>query len=160
MLWPTGQISKNGYNPLSQLLHSSSAAVRSASSSSKIIVHLANGWNRSAMLSFFQQIFIPGAFSTSDYDVMAFSMYPFYNSGATLSALRSSLTALVSAHGKVSTTPAWFHASDTNSSDLGCLPRRNGLACLLLCDSDRAKYSKVGCRTSDLGTESRVPFNT
>ncbi|KIY72640.1 glycoside hydrolase family 53 protein [Cylindrobasidium torrendii FP15055 ss-10] len=100
MLWPTGQISKNGYTPVSQLLHSASAAVRAASSSTKIVVHLANGWKSSAMTSFYKQIFIQGAFATSDFDVMAFSMYPFYDSGATLNNLKSSLNTLVSSYNK------------------------------------------------------------
>lgn len=103
MLWPTGQVSKNGYEPLSQLLHSAASAVRDASSSSKTIVHLANGWDSSAMSSFYKQIYTQGALETADVDVMAFSFYPFYDSGATLSNLKSSLSSLVSSYGKVST---------------------------------------------------------
>ncbi len=101
MLWPTGRISVNGYSPLSQLLHSAVSAVRTASSSTKTVIHIANGWNRSAVQSFFQQIFIAGQLATSDVDVMGFSMYPFYDAGATLSALKSSLTNIVSLYGKV-----------------------------------------------------------
>ncbi|KIY72641.1 glycoside hydrolase family 53 protein [Cylindrobasidium torrendii FP15055 ss-10] len=100
MLWPAGQISENGYEALSELLHSASTAVREASSSTKIVVHLANGWDGSAMSSFYDQIFIQGAFDPSDFDVMAFSMYPFYNSGATLASLQGSLSTLVSSYNK------------------------------------------------------------
>ncbi|KAG7098796.1 hypothetical protein E1B28_000701 [Marasmius oreades] len=100
MLWPTGRISVNGYSPLSQLLHSAANGVRDASSSVKIMVHLADGWKGSAVSSFYQQIFLPGQFATSDIDIMGFSMYPFYNTGATLSALKSSLTSLITKYNK------------------------------------------------------------
>ncbi|KAI3618785.1 arabinogalactan endo--beta-galactosidase [Moniliophthora roreri] len=100
MLWPTGRISVNGYSPLSQLLHSAANGARTASSSVKIMVHLADGWKGSAVSSFYNQIFIAGQFSTSDLDVMGFSHYPFYNTGATFSALKSSLQAMVSKYGK------------------------------------------------------------
>ncbi|KAJ3514531.1 hypothetical protein NLJ89_g2321 [Agrocybe chaxingu] len=94
MLWPTGQISRNGYSPLSQLLHSAANGVRAASSSTKIMIHLANGWNGSAVSSFFNQIFRPGELETGDFDVMGFSIYPFYGTSATASALQSSLQAM------------------------------------------------------------------
>ncbi|KAG2008333.1 arabinogalactan endo-1,4-beta-galactosidase [Coprinopsis cinerea AmutBmut pab1-1] len=95
MLWPVGRISQNGYGNLSELLHSAAAGVRDASSSVKIMVHLANGWNWSAVNGFFNQIFMPGKFATSDVDVLGFSFYPFYGTSATLNNLRSSLTNIV-----------------------------------------------------------------
>ncbi|KAF9007307.1 arabinogalactan endo-1,4-beta-galactosidase [Hymenopellis radicata] len=100
MLWPTGQISKNGYSPLSQLLHSAVSAVRSASSSTKTVIHIANGWYGEGVTSFYDQVFIQGALSADDVDVMGFSMYPFYDSGATLNALQSSLSSIVSSYSK------------------------------------------------------------
>ncbi|KAF8151191.1 endogalactanase [Pholiota molesta] len=100
ILWPTGRISVNGYSPLSQLLHSAASGVRAASSSTKIVVHLANGWDGSSVSSFYSNIFIAGEFATSDVDVMGFSFYPFYGTGATLSALQSSLQAMVTKYGK------------------------------------------------------------
>ncbi|KAF9567186.1 endogalactanase [Agrocybe pediades] len=100
ILFPTGQISSNGYSPLSQLLHSAASAVRTASPSTKIMIHLANGWNSAAVSSFYQQIFIPGQLSPSDVDVMAFSFYPFYGTGATLSALKSSMTNIINKYNK------------------------------------------------------------
>ncbi|KAF9019493.1 glycosyl hydrolase 53 [Hymenopellis radicata] len=110
MLWPTGRISVNGYSPLSQLLHSAVSAVRTVSPSTKTVIHIANGWNKSAVQSFFQQIFIAGQLATGDVDVMGFSMYPFYDAGATLSALKSSLTNVVSLYGKVaSNLPLYCH---------------------------------------------------
>ncbi|RDB27932.1 putative arabinogalactan endo-beta-1,4-galactanase A [Hypsizygus marmoreus] len=100
MLWPVGRISVNGYSPLSQLLHSAANGVRDASSSAKIMIHLANGWNGGAVSSFFNQIFIPGQLAIGDVDVMGFSFYPFYGTGATFSALKSSLQAMVTKYNK------------------------------------------------------------
>ncbi|KAJ3783581.1 glycoside hydrolase family 53 protein [Lentinula boryana] len=100
ILFPTGEISVNGYSPLSQLLHSAANGAHDASDSVKIVVHLANGWDGSAMSSFYEQIFIQGEFATTDFDVMGFSFYPFYDSAATYSALQSSLDNLVATYGK------------------------------------------------------------
>ncbi|TFK26612.1 arabinogalactan endo-1,4-beta-galactosidase [Coprinopsis marcescibilis] len=92
MLWPVGRISQNGYGPLSELLHSAAAGTRAASSSVRIMVHLANGWNNAAVTSFFNNVFLPGKLTTSDVDVLGFSFYPFYGTSATLNNLRTSLT--------------------------------------------------------------------
>ncbi|KAF8875399.1 endogalactanase [Gymnopilus junonius] len=100
ILWPTGEISVNGYSPLSQLLHSAASAVRTDSPSTKIMIHLANGWDSSAVSSFYSQIFMPGQLSLSDIDVMGFSFYPFYGTGATLSALQSSLQNIINKYEK------------------------------------------------------------
>jgi arabinogalactan endo-1,4-beta-galactosidase len=75
--------------------------VRAASRSTKTVVHLANGWDGSSVSSFYSNIFIPGQLAPSDVDLMGFSFYPFYGTGATLSALRSSLQAMVNKFGKV-----------------------------------------------------------
>ncbi|KAG7449528.1 arabinogalactan endo-1,4-beta-galactosidase [Guyanagaster necrorhizus] len=100
-LWPTGQVSVNGYEPLSELLHSAVSAVRQASSSTKTVIHLANGWDKDSILYFYEQVFdFQGDLELDDIDVMAFSMYPFYDSGATLSALQSSLKTVVSTYSK------------------------------------------------------------
>ncbi|KAJ4490284.1 arabinogalactan endo-1,4-beta-galactosidase [Lentinula aciculospora] len=100
MLFPTGEISVNGYSPLSQLLHSAANGAHDASDTVKVVVHLANGWDGSAMSSFYEQIFIQGEFATTDFDVMGFSFYPFYDSAATYSALQSSLDNLVATYDK------------------------------------------------------------
>ncbi|TFY63273.1 hypothetical protein EVG20_g6388, partial [Dentipellis fragilis] len=99
LLWPVGQISVNGINSVSQLLHSAINGAKSAGSP-KILIHLANGWNWSGLSSFFKSVFIPGALSTSDIDIIGVSFYPFYDAGATLSALKSSLTNLANTYGK------------------------------------------------------------
>ncbi|KAJ3827576.1 glycoside hydrolase family 53 protein [Lentinula raphanica] len=100
ILFPTGEISVNGYSALSQLLHSAANGAHDASDTVKVVVHLANGWDGSAMSSFYEQIFIQGEFATTDFDVMGFSFYPFYDSAATYSALQSSLNNLVATYGK------------------------------------------------------------
>ncbi|KAF9525059.1 endogalactanase [Crepidotus variabilis] len=99
-LWPVGQISSNGYDGLSQLLHSAASGVRAASSSTKIMIHLADGWSSSAVSSFFTQVFRQGELATTDVDILGFSFYPFYNTGATLSSLQSSLTNIINKYGK------------------------------------------------------------
>lgn len=100
LLWPTGQITDSNFNSASQLLHSAANAVRSVSSSTKIMVHLANGWDSSTMTWWLNGIQIPGAFSMSDVDILGFSFYPFYDTRATLAALKSSLTTVVKTYGK------------------------------------------------------------
>ncbi|KAJ7635102.1 arabinogalactan endo-1,4-beta-galactosidase [Roridomyces roridus] len=99
-LWPVGEISVNGYSGLSQMLHSAVSGARSASSSLRTIIHLANGWDAASVASFYNQIFIAGELSLADVDVMGFSFYPFYGTGATTSALQSSLQAMITKYGK------------------------------------------------------------
>lgn len=101
ILWPVGEISVNGYDGLSQLLHSAASGARAASSTVKTMIHLANGWESSAVSSFYEQVFQAGEFATTDVDIMGFSFYPFYDTGATPGALESSLNSIVSAYGKV-----------------------------------------------------------
>jgi len=109
MLWPTGRISVHGFGPASQLLHLAAGAVRAASPSTKIMIHLADGWNAEHMNYFYSNIFISGKLSLSDVDVMGFSFYPFYGTGATLHALQSSLQGIVKKYGKVS--PCFDHSA-------------------------------------------------
>ncbi|KZT28117.1 glycoside hydrolase family 53 protein [Neolentinus lepideus HHB14362 ss-1] len=100
ILWPVGEISENGYSGLSQLLRSGVQGARAASSSVKTMIHLANGWDQSGVTSFYKNVFIPGALSPNDVDIMGFSFYPFYNTRATLSALQSSMSSITKAYGK------------------------------------------------------------
>ncbi|EKM51618.1 glycoside hydrolase family 53 protein [Phanerochaete carnosa HHB-10118-sp] len=100
LLWPTGEISTAGYLPASELLHSAASGVRTGSPSTKIVVHIANGWDSGSVDDFWDGIIAPGAFSTSDVDIMGFSFYPFYGTGATLSALQSSLNGVISKFNK------------------------------------------------------------
>lgn len=100
-LFPVGQISKNGYNGLSQLLHSAANGARAGSSSVKTMIHLANGWDRSSIATWYKNVLnYQGAFATGDVDIMGFSFYPFYNTDATLSALQSSMSGITSTYKK------------------------------------------------------------
>lgn len=101
LLWPTGEISSNGYHPASELLHSAAAGVRQASSSTKTVIHIANGWDTGSVESYFNGIFVPGALQPSDVDIFGFSFYPFYGTGATFSALSNTLNAMVQKYNKV-----------------------------------------------------------
>lgn len=101
LLWPTGRISVNGFKPASELLHSAIQGARVSSSSLKTIIHIANGWDSSGVQYFFNGIFTPGALSTNDVNVFAFSFYPFYGVNATFDNLSSSLKSITSKYGKV-----------------------------------------------------------
>lgn len=101
ILWPVAEISVAGYSPLSQLLHSAANGAHDASSTVQVVVHLANGWDESAVASFYEQIFIAGEFAETDFDVMGFSFYPFYDADATYAALLASLNNMVAKYDKV-----------------------------------------------------------
>ena len=98
-LSPVGETSVNGLNPVSQLLHSAINGAKSVGSP-KILLHLANGWDWSDLQWFFTGVFIQGALSNSQIDIIGVSFYPFYDAGATLTALKSSLTNLANLMGK------------------------------------------------------------
>ena len=109
LLWPTGQISVNGFTGASQLLHAGSLAVRTASPSTKTVIHLANGWDQADVSWFYSGIFnvsetgegLGCGLTHSDVDVMGFSFYPFYGTNATLSNLDSSMEYVISTYNKV-----------------------------------------------------------
>jgi len=100
LLWPVGEISTNGYGPASELVHSGAQGARAASASIKIMIHLDNGWDNSMVQSWYKGTLTPGKLALSDIDIMGFSMYPFYGTGATFANLTNSLTNLVKAYGK------------------------------------------------------------
>ncbi|KDQ31917.1 glycoside hydrolase family 53 protein [Pleurotus ostreatus PC15] len=100
MLWPVGRISTSGFSPLSQLLHSAANGVRAASSSVRIMVHLADGWDTGTINWFYGGIFLQGQFAHEDVDILGFSFYPFYNTRATYANLANGLQAAVSLVGK------------------------------------------------------------
>ncbi|KAM5535469.1 hypothetical protein V8D89_010806 [Ganoderma adspersum] len=99
LLWPTGQVSKNGYHPLSELLHSAINGAKVAGSP-KILIHLANGWDWSGLDAWFSGVYVPGALSADQVDLIGVSFYPFYDAGATLAALKTSLTNAANSFGK------------------------------------------------------------
>ncbi len=99
LLWPVGEISSGGFHQLSELLHSAINGAKAAGNP-KILIHLANGWNWSGLNSWFSGVYVPGALQASQVDIIGVSFYPFYDSGATLNNLKSSLTNLANNYGK------------------------------------------------------------
>lgn len=99
LLWPVGKISTKGFSPASQLLNSAINGAK-ASGSPKIMIHIANGWNWSGVSWFFNGIYIQGALASSAVDFIGVSFYPFYDSGATLANLKTSLTNVANTYGK------------------------------------------------------------
>lgn len=127
MLFPLGQLSRSGgaYN-LARLLHSASSGIKDSKLSPKIQIHLDNGWNFATQKYWYDLVLAQGPLTKADFDVQAVSYYPFYNSAATLSSLKSSLTMMKASYGKevqvVETnwpqkcsSPAYKFPSDTTS---------------------------------------------
>lgn len=98
-LWPVGVIDDSDFSPVSQMLHSAINGAKSVATP-KIMIHLADGWDDSEMSWWFSGVFIQGALSTDDIDMIGVSFYPFYNADATLTALTTSLTNLANDVGK------------------------------------------------------------
>lgn len=121
LLWPVGKISSKGFSPASQLFHSAIAGAKAAGSPI-IALHLANGWDWGTLQWFFNGIFIQGALDKSEINMIGVSFYPFYNSKATLSSLKSSLNNLISLTGKdvfVAETDWPVSCSGTSMSESG-----------------------------------------
>ncbi|GBE79893.1 Probable arabinogalactan endo-beta-1,4-galactanase [Sparassis crispa] len=101
LLWPVGEVSLNGLEPVSLLLKSAVQGAKSVVGSQRILIHLANGWDWDDLSYWYSGVFgTPGGLTLSDVDVMGVSFYPFYGTNATLAALSSSLHNLTSAYGK------------------------------------------------------------
>ncbi|OTA85655.1 glycoside hydrolase family 53 protein [Hypoxylon sp. CO27-5] len=100
LLLPTG--STSNFNNLARLLHSASAGVKDSklSPQPRIMIHLDNGWDWNTQKNWYQSALNAGPLTTSDFDMMGVSYYPFYNSGATLSNLKTSLTNMANQWGK------------------------------------------------------------
>jgi arabinogalactan endo-1,4-beta-galactosidase len=104
LLFPIGQLSKtDGPKNVAALLKSASKAVKESSMSPKpkIMIHLDNGWKWDTQQWWYDTVLgSGGGLSSSDYDVQGVSYYPFYNAGATLAALSTSLTNMAKKYGK------------------------------------------------------------
>lgn len=100
MLFSTGSTS-NMYN-LAEILHSAAYGVKDSdlATTPKIMIHLDNGWNWDTQEWWYTSVLAEGPLSTSDFDIMGVSYYPFYNSAATLASLKTSLTNMASTWGK------------------------------------------------------------
>jgi arabinogalactan endo-1,4-beta-galactosidase len=64
------------------------------------MIHLDNGWDWGTQQFWYTTVLGEGTLLTSDFDIMGVSYYPFYNSGATLASLKTSLTNMASKWGK------------------------------------------------------------
>ncbi|KAI2473539.1 glycoside hydrolase family 53 protein [Annulohypoxylon bovei var. microspora] len=126
LLLPTG--STSNFNNIAQLLHSASAGIKDSklSPQPRIMIHLDNGWDWSTQNNWYTSVLKPGTLTTSDFDMMGVSYYPFYNSGATLANLKTSLTNMANTWGKEivvaeinwptsCTSPAYSFPSDVKS---------------------------------------------
>ncbi|MGI4871957.1 MAG: glycosyl hydrolase 53 family protein [Janthinobacterium lividum] len=72
MLWPEGRITVNGFANFAGLVDQGYAAVKAVSPTSKVIVHIANGYNNSAFRYIFDGLQANGA----RWDVIGLSLYP------------------------------------------------------------------------------------
>ncbi|KAI1383358.1 glycoside hydrolase family 53 protein [Hypoxylon trugodes] len=100
LLLPTG--STKNFNNVAQLLHSASWGVKDSklSPQPKIMIHLDNGWDWNTQKNWYNSVLNAGPLNSSEFDMMGVSYYPFYNSGATLANLKTSLTNMASTWGK------------------------------------------------------------
>ncbi|GKT89649.1 arabinogalactan endo-1,4-beta-galactosidase [Colletotrichum tofieldiae] len=92
LLFNTGKTS-NWYN-VARLLNSAAYGIKDSSLSPKprIMIHLDNGWDWNTQNNWYTNVLAQNVLKASDFDMMGVSYYPFYGSGATLSALKTSLT--------------------------------------------------------------------
>lgn len=102
MLFPLGSTASS-FSNIARLLHSASAAIKDSnlSTTPKILIHLDNGWNWVTQKWWYTTLLAQGTFLTSDFDIMGVSFYPFYNPGATFTALKTSLTNMASTWAKM-----------------------------------------------------------
>ncbi|KAI3544347.1 arabinogalactan endo-1,4-beta-galactosidase [Colletotrichum abscissum] len=100
LLFNTGKTS-NWYN-VAKLLNSAAYGIKDSTLSPKpkIMIHLDNGWDSNLQANWYTSLFAQNVLKTTDFDIMGVSYYPFYGSGATLAALKSSLSNLASKWGK------------------------------------------------------------
>ena len=81
MLWPDGRRSTNPQN-FAQLIDMGYAAVKAVNPTSKVIVHISNGYNN----SYFRNVFDALAVNGARYDVIGMSLYPTTANWPTLTA--------------------------------------------------------------------------
>ena len=82
MLWPEGQLSKNGFGNFTLFLNQGYAAVKAVDPTTKVIVHFANGNNNGAFRYYLDGLKASGG----NYDVVGLSMYPDGDTWPTFSA--------------------------------------------------------------------------
>lgn len=74
MLWPTGQVSKDSMANYAALVAAGYSAVKLVSSSTKVIVHLSDGYDNTHFTSLFNGLKANGA----SWDIIGLSLYPSY----------------------------------------------------------------------------------
>ncbi|KAL7629189.1 hypothetical protein AAE478_000709 [Parahypoxylon ruwenzoriense] len=77
LLLPTGS-TQNFYN-IARLLHSAASAVKDSdlNPQPRIMIHLDNGWNWDTQKRWYESALAAGPLTTSDFDMMGVSYYPF-----------------------------------------------------------------------------------
>ncbi|KAH7136824.1 arabinogalactan endo-1,4-beta-galactosidase [Dactylonectria estremocensis] len=100
LLFPTG--STSSYANIARLLNSAAWGIKDSklSPQPKIMIHLDRGWSWDVQEYFYTTVLAQGYITVNDFDIMGVSYYPFYGSGATLAALKSTLTKMASKWGK------------------------------------------------------------
>ena len=97
MLLPDG--SSNNFSQLTQLINKGYSAVKAVSSSSKVIIHIAEGQDNSMFRWFFDGLNANGA----NYDIIGMSYYPYWIGSdytATIDAMAANLNDMVARYGK------------------------------------------------------------
>jgi arabinogalactan endo-1,4-beta-galactosidase len=119
MLWPTGQIYINGtenWTGFTTLLKSAIAAVRVASPSTRVMVHIDRGGDNSGAEYFYDHILAQGV----TFDVIGLSYYPFYH--GPLTNLQTNLNALAPRYNKdivvVETAWPWTFANGDSLANI------------------------------------------
>lgn len=99
LLWPLGGTSS--YNNIARLLHSAAWGVKDSklATTPKIMIHLDNGWDWGAQEWWYDSVLAAGL-SSSAFDQMGVSYYPFYGADATLASLKSSLESMAAKYAK------------------------------------------------------------
>lgn len=133
MLWPDGKASTNMSN-FAQLVNAGYAAVKSVSDSSKVIVHVSNGFNK----DLFRWLFDGLKNNNAKWDVIGMSLYPSPTNWSTLNAqCLSNMNEMVSRYGKeimiCEVGMSWDQASVCNAflidmiNKVRSLPNNKGL---------------------------------
>ncbi|KAK7422754.1 hypothetical protein QQZ08_009379 [Neonectria magnoliae] len=100
LLHPVG--STSSYSNIARLLNSAAWGIKDSklSPKPKVMIHLDRGWDWGVQEYFYTTVLAQGFITTSEFDMMGVSYYPFYGSGATISALKSTLGKMASKWGK------------------------------------------------------------
>ncbi|KAF2143755.1 glycoside hydrolase family 53 protein [Aplosporella prunicola CBS 121167] len=104
MLYPLGQIENDDFSGFATLWAAARAGVDDAVSNGvtkpKIMIHLDNGWKEETLTWWFDGVFNTGTVTSDMVDTLGLSFYPFYGTGATLDALKSSMNTLATKYSK------------------------------------------------------------